>query len=483
MDEAQVYVPHVRQRLVMLCPCNEILYGGAAGAGKSFAIIFSWMQHQAIYGAKAKGLVIRKTMPELEDLIQEFQRVFSTLQFPPKWNETKKTFTHPDGAILELGYLDKESDKFRYHGRRFTFEAWDELTLWDTCKPYEFLMTRARSAEGVPVTVLATTNPIGVGAGWVKKRWRVDQFPDGMVPFSLFINLKDGMITEENPELLGLSDEELFARGYKKWTRIFIPGRLKDNPSLEQDGAYRAQLMMQGDKTRKALLDGVWDAIDGQFFEEWDASVHVTPWFKVPEHCRRWMAMDWGTADPYCCLWAAELDDGRVVVYDELYGQHSSGEENRGTLENASQVALKIRERERLRGEFITERYADPTIFSKMGHEVTIGGLFASEGVVFQPSGRRDKEGRIALFREYLKVVNKNSRIVFMNNCRNTIRTIPMMMFDKNNSLQFDTKLEDHAVDTVLYLLSKNPKDHVKASKLFELNNSNVGAYSEMGVW
>jgi hypothetical protein len=258
---------------------------------------------------------------------------------------------------------------------------------------------------------------------------------------------------------------------------------LKDNPSLEQDGSYRAQLMMQNDKTRKALLDGIWDAIEGQFFEEWDPGIHVVPWFKIPDHCKRWMAMDWGTATPYCCLWFAEMDDGRVVIYDELYGQHISGDENRGTMENASQVAIKIREKERQKGEFISERYSDPSIFSKMGHEVTIGGLFAAEGVVFQPSGRRDKEGRIALFREYLQIVNKQSRIILMNNCRNTIRTIPQMMFDKSNPAVFDTKLEDHCLDTILYGLSKNPKDSGKSNRIFELNESAIRSYSDMGVW
>ena len=95
--EGMVYSPHPRQELVMLCPINEILYGGSAGSGKSFCIIFSWLQHESLYGWKAKGLVLRKTNPELEDLIQEFKKVFSALPNPPKWNETKRTLTHQSG--------------------------------------------------------------------------------------------------------------------------------------------------------------------------------------------------------------------------------------------------------------------------------------------------------------------------------------------------------------------------------------------------
>ena len=156
-----VYSPHPRQELVMLCPINEILYGGSAGSGKSFCIIFSWLQHESLYGWKAKGLVLRKTNPELEDLIQEFKKVFSALPQPPKWNETKRTFTHNSGAVLEMGYLDVDDDKYRYHGRQFSMICWDELTLWHTPEQYDFLRTRARSAHGVPVTILSTTNPIG----------------------------------------------------------------------------------------------------------------------------------------------------------------------------------------------------------------------------------------------------------------------------------------------------------------------------------
>ena len=466
----------------MLCPANEILYGGSAGSGKSFAIIFSWMQHHATYGIAARGLVLRKTMAELEDLIREFQRVFSVLQRPPKWNETKKTFFYPDVATLELGYLDGEQDKYRYHGRAFSFIAWDELTLWGDDDPYRFLLTRLRSADGAKVTVLSTTNPIGAGASWVKKRWQIDKHPEGMVPFTYYIDLKTGVIRNDEAKFAGVSEDELLKLGVKKWTRIFIPGKLADNPSLDTDGAYRAGLMMQPEKIRKALLDGRWDAVEGQFFPEWDPEVHVVPWFKVPEDARRWMALDWGTAKPYCALWACEMPDGTVVVYDELYGQHPSGDRDRGTMENAVQVAARIRDRERQRGEWIHERYADPTIFGDHGNVMSISNLFAREGVVFQPSGRRDKEARIALFRQYLSVTNRMTRIKFMSNCQNTIRCIPDMMFDKTNPAQYDSKLEDHPVDTVLYLLGKNPNVTRGENRTKGLNEATIARYSGMGV-
>lgn len=482
---AEIYAPHPKQRAVMLCPAEEILYGGSAGSGKSFAIIFAWMQHEVLNRKNAKGLVLRKTMGELEDLIREFQKVFSVMQNPPKWNETKKTFFYPSGALLELGYLDKEDDKYRYHGRQFSFIAWDELTLWKDDDPYRFLLTRLRSASGVKVQVLSTTNPIGVGASWVKKRWKIDEFPTGMQPIIQYIELESGEIHDDpKPEWEGKSNDALEKEGIRRWTRIFIPGKLSDNPTLDKGGAYRASLMMQPEKIRKALLDGRWDAIEGQFFHEWDPKVHVVPWFKLGDEChRRWMAMDWGTDKPYCCLWAAEMPDGTVIVYDELYGQHPSGTENKGTMENAVQVAAKIRERERARGDWISERYADPSIFADHGNLMSISSLFTKEGVVFQPSGRRDKEARIALFRQFLSVTNGLTRIRFMSNCKNTIRTIPNMMFDERNPAQYDSRLEDHPTDAVLYLLGKNPSVVRGENKSLRLNAANIARYSGMGGW
>lgn len=484
MTDAEVYAPHPKQRAVMLCPAEEILYGGSAGSGKSFAIIFAWMQHEVLNKKNAKGLVLRKTMSELEDLIREFNKVFSVLQMPPKWNETKKTFFYNSGATLELGYLDKEDDKYRYHGRQFSFIAWDELTLWKNDDAYRFLLTRLRSASGVKVTVLSTTNPIGVGAGWVKKRWKIDEYPGGMQPFTQFINLKTGEINEgPMPEFDGMSDTMLALEGYRRWTRIFIPGKLSDNPTLDKGGAYRASLMMQPEKIRKALLEGRWDAVDGQFFHEWNPDVHVVPWFKPPDGYRRWMAMDWGTAKPYCCLWATEMPDGSVVIYDELYGQHPSGDADKGTMENAVQVAAKIRERERSREDFIHERYADPSIFGDHGNIMTISNLFVKEGVIFQPGGRRDKEARIALLRQFLTVTNGQTRLKIMANCKNLIRTIPLMMFDEKNPAQYDSKLEDHPVDCTLYLLGRNTQVVSAGSKNRDLNSANISRYSGMGVW
>jgi hypothetical protein len=135
-----------------------------------------------------------------------------------------------------------------------------------------------------------------------------------------------------------------------------------------------------------------------------------------------------------------------VVVYDELYGQHPSGDGDRGTMENATQVAQKIRERERMRGDFITERYADPSIFSDHGNIMSIEMLFRKEGIVFQPGGRRDKEARIALLRQYMSVTNGITRLKIMNVCRNLIRTIPEMLFDESNPEQYDSRLEDHCI-------------------------------------
>lgn len=479
----EIYSPHPRQELVLLCPFQEILYGGAAGSGKSFLLIFAWLQHEKKYESKAKGLVLRKTNAELEDLVQEFKKVLGSIYGDARkmWNETKHTFTLPSGAILEMGYLDADDDKYRYHGRAFNFVAWDELTLWPDPGPYDFLLSRTRSADGVPVVVLATTNPIGVGASWVMKRWKIDKFPNGMHPVHIYTDLKSNSVLGERPDLDKLTDKQL-PNHIKRWTRVFIPGRLEDNPSLDKDGMYRSQLIMRPKKIREALLGGRWDSVDGAFFEEWDPKVHVISTFKPDPSWRRWMAMDWGTAHPYCALWAAQAPNGEIYVYDELYGD--GGEHNKGTMETASQVALRVRERERSRNEVVDERYLDSSCFAGHGHEMTIAQSFAKEGVVFQPAVRSNKAGSINIFREYLKVVNGNSRIKFMQSCENTIRTIPTMQFDSKDKEQYDSKGEDHPTDCCLYLMRMNTDAPVGiVGRMKDLNRANSARYSGMGVW
>ena len=435
MTEPEIILPHPKQRQLISCPANEILYGGAAGGGKTAGIGFDWCAHHARYGGDAKGLVLRRTNSELEDMIRNLQNMFMRLPDKPEWKEAKRIFLYRDGAVLEMGYLESYEDVQRYVGREFNWLAWDELTLWPDPDAYEFLMTRMRSAKGVPSRVLATTNPGGPGHNWVMKRWKIDDYPDGNRTFKDVTKLPNGQ--------------------ERVWTRVFIKSLLSDNPSLDTDGDYRSRLMQRSEHIRKMLLDGRWDVLEGAFFPEWDPSVHVIPPHSVPPTAKKWMAMDWGTTKPYAAVWLYEAGNGDVIVYDELYGC-VEGKTNVGTRENASLVAQRIRQREREKDHYVTERYLDIECWSNDGHDVSVAGLFAKEGVHFLKAIKRKKGEGIENLREYLKVVNGYSRLKVMSHCRNLIRTLPMLQIDKNKPDQYDSDGEDHAADCALYLVRRN---------------------------
>lgn len=436
-------VANQRQALVIACPCNEILYGGAAGSSKTFCIILDWIAHHAKYGGKAKGLVLRRTLPELRDLIREADGIFARMPDRPRWRDNDKTYEYSDGASLEMGYLDTYQDVNRYIGRAFNWRGNDELTQWATDEEYEMLNTRMRSVDGIPIRILSATNPGSAGHNWVMERWQIDMYPQGMHPI--------------------ISETKLPGGKTIKWSRIFIPGRLSDNKPLDASGEYRANLMQKPEHIREMLLEGRWDVVAGAFFKEWEPKAHVCESFTPPKEWRRWMGADWGTSSPYCFLWFTRAPEGTIYVYRELYGW--GGKANVGTRENADEIAKRILSIERDAGEYLTERYLDASSFAPHGHDVSIAGIFAHNGVHFQPSVKHHKRDSIENVRTFMKVVNGKSILRFMECCHHTIRTIPKLQIDKNNPELYDTGGEDHAVDAILYGMRKYLTDSNSLAK------------------
>jgi len=477
-----IIVPHPRQWDVLRCPADEILYGGAAGAGKSFCIILDWSKHEQQHGGKAYGLILRRTNPQLEQILRDAKFVFSQLPNPPKWVENKRHFEYPSGATLRFGFLDGYDDVFNYIGHAYTWIAHDELTLWGDDSAYTLLGTRLRSAHGVSCRRLNTTNPGGPGHGWVMDRYQIDKYPHGMVPIYEYIDISSGLVSPQ-PGWNELKDWEL-PEGIHRRVRIFIPGRLSDNPNLDHDGKYRADLMTKDERTRKMLLEGRWDVVEGAFFTEWDPSVHVVPWFKPPADWRRWMACDYGTHKPHCELWCCESPNGDEFVYREFYGW--GGKPNKGTNERATEIAKKILDVEHMADEYITERWLDYESFADRGADGSIGKAFQLAGVNFEPSAKADKKGAIENLRDHIKIVNGKSRLKIMDNCTHLIRTMPIQQVDKNNPDIYDTDLEDHAVDTLVYLLRRQRtglKNDMRGKSLEGLNSRRLAPYSGYGVW
>lgn len=242
-----VWEPSPKQSEFLASNDWEVLYGGAAGGGKSDAMLVdSWCpQHGGPTNTNHRAVIFRKSFSDLRDLIDRGNDLFPKFIPGIKYHKTDHVFTAPSGAKLELAYLENESDRFKYRGRTWNYIGWEELTLWPTDVPYLYLMTRCRSTDRtLPRYIRATTNPDGPGQLWVMQRWGISE--DGAATLQEFEREFEDLDAAGNPTLV-----KRIVR------RRFIPARLSDNRHLFATG-YREQFAELPPDVREALLLGKW---------------------------------------------------------------------------------------------------------------------------------------------------------------------------------------------------------------------------------
>jgi hypothetical protein len=247
MDQQVVWEPSEKQTEFLACNDWEVLYGGAAGGGKSDAMLIdAWcLQHGGASNPNHRAVIFRKSFPDLRDLIDRGNELFPKFIPDITYHKTDHVFTTPQGAKLELAYLENESDRFKYRGRAWNYIGWEELTLWPSEVPYLYLMTRCRSTDRtLPRYIRATTNPDGPGQLWVMQRWGIGE--DGSPTLQEF---------ERDFEDLDDAGRQVLVK--RAVRRRFIPARLSDNPHLFGTG-YREQFSELPPDVRDSLLLGRW---------------------------------------------------------------------------------------------------------------------------------------------------------------------------------------------------------------------------------
>jgi len=247
--------PHERQAEFLACTALEALYGGAAGGGKSDALLMAALQYVHVPGYTA--LLLRRTYADLAQPGAIMERARTWLAgSSAAWNEQRKQFKFPSGAILQFGYMETANDRFRYQGTEYQFIGWDELTQFPA-QPYQYMFSRLRRLAGssVPVRVRAGTNPGGIGHEWVRHRF----------------------IEPGDP------------------SRPFIPALIDDNPSLDAD-AYRVSLANLDAATRLQLEKGVWVRDSEGLVYQYDEGRNAID--EAPKCTHTILALDFGVTAP-----------------------------------------------------------------------------------------------------------------------------------------------------------------------------------------
>ena len=410
---------------------RDVLYGGAAGGGKSFALLADPLRY--CHNPNHRGLLLRRTLDELTELIDKSRQLYVKAFPGAKFRESKSTWHFPSGATIWFTYLDKDKDVTRFQGQAFNWIGIDEITQYPTPYVWDYLRSRLRTTDPElqqHLYMRCTANPGGVGGWWVKKTY-IDGTPENK-PFPAFdIETKKDFVWPPGHEKAG---QPLFFRK-------FVPARLTDNPHLMADGQYEAMLRSLPDVERRRLLEGDLDVAEAAAFQEIFRSKHIVESFELPTNWPRIRMADYGYAAPSCVLWGAIDWDDNIWIYRELYEKHLTAE----------QLADRILEAEQL-DPLPHYTVLDSSCWNKTGFGPSIAEVMMRAGVRWTPSDRNRIQGKMEIHRRLADNPYTNEpRIRFFSTCSNVVKQIAGIPLSKTNSEDVDTKAEDHAYDALRY--------------------------------
>lgn len=396
----------------------DVLYGGAAGGGKSYAMLVDPLRY--VHRPAHRALILRRSMPELRELIDKSRELYPKAVSGCKFREVEKLWNFPSGAKIEFGFLERDADVYRYQGQAYSWIGFDEITHLPTEFGWNYLASRLRTTDPEIVPYLrCTANPGGVGATWVKKRY-IDPYP----PNESFLG-KDGL------------------------SRKFIPARLDDNPHLSSDGRYEQMLKALPEVQRRQLLEGNWDISEGAAFTEFDPEVHVIPPFEIPIGWERLKGIDYGYASESACVWGCvDPTDGTLIIYRELYRKGLTGVDLAQMITNME-----------LQDPFSVQGVLDTAAWNRTGTTgPTVGETLQRAGHKLRRADKNRIQGKIQIH-EYLRTQpSGRPKIQIFNSCPNLIRELQSIPLDKSNPEDVDTHAPDHAYDALRYLIMSRPK-------------------------
>lgn len=448
------------QQAFLACPVFEVLLEGERGGGKTDCLLMDFAQHCGKgLGADWRGVLFRRTFPELGDVIAKSRKWFAQIFPNAVFNISNSTWTWPTGEQLLLRPFERTDDYWKYHGHAYPWQGWEELTNWATLDGYKMMFSCCRSTNpNAPRKIRATTNPHGIGHNVVKARWRL--------PGSRW-----KVITDSYDETGNLEPP-----------RVAIPSRLSENRILlSADPDYKQRMLSAAtsESMRAAWGEGDWEVTAGGMFDDlWSRPVHVIPYFPshlIPGGWRVDRSLDWGSAKPFSVGWWLESDgtplelpggrvigevDGDLIRYNEWYG--CAEKPNTGLQMVAREVAQGIIEREEgmsIRGR-VRPGPADHNIFSdeagdddaRVMARAGVRWVKASKGPGSRKKGWEAIRGRLEA---QTQPMPRSPGLVVTERCEKFISILPVAPRSDYDPDDVDTDSEDHIPDEVRYRVHK----------------------------
>lgn len=458
------YEPQPRQRLLHESTARQIVWGGAAGGGKSHASRWDLIL-LALRNPGMQGYLFRRTRRMLESThIRPIKRELAPYPELGKYNGQRNAFEFSNGSVIYMCYCDTDDDAFGYLSEEMHACLIDEAVQFSP-EALSVLKTRVRlggwkpllDVERLPRFVMAT-NPGGPSHSYIKSL--KDQAP----PETVFHDAQ--MRDPTNPQDRG-------------WTTIFIPSRMSDNRYLDID--YGAAFGMLSPEMQRAYREGDWDVVLGAALHNLRRDVHCLGIFQPPRHWLRFCAMDWGMAKPFSIGWYAVCDDdvwvkfkhseggpkmiprGAVIRYKELYGW--GGKAGQGCAWPPARVAQAIKAAEADDAP-IAYRVADTEIWAVHGGPCVME-MFADQGI-YWCKAQKDRArnyaemlARLAGEGDFLPDGRSSTKPMFFvtRNCLHWWRTVPTLMIDplEPEKGPATKNVEDHCYDESAYGLRSRP--------------------------